>query len=94
MPTLLIVQVGLGYETQDVDATVTVLRAEAQRDESPVLDTVFSNTDTPVGMNCVLPPNISQHRISQINDTEMQQLPEDLDIYLPEDHRRPRRTSN
>lgn len=79
-------QIALGYETQDVDTIVIMLQAEAGREGSPVLDTVFSNTDSPTRTSCIVPPaNNSQHHTSQPGDGEMQQGPEEMEIHLPGD---------
>ncbi|PPR07887.1 hypothetical protein CVT24_005624 [Panaeolus cyanescens] len=67
VPTLIIVQVGLGRSVQDIDSTVAMHRTERRSSSTPVLDTIFSSSGsrtapntaphTPMDTNIQLPRN-------------------------------------
>ncbi|KAF9044392.1 hypothetical protein BJ165DRAFT_196958 [Panaeolus papilionaceus] len=67
VPTLIIVQVGLGRCVRDIDSTITLHRAEHRSSSTPVLDTIFSSSGSRTA------PNTAPH--TPLGDTNNLQLP-------------------
>ncbi|KAF8154715.1 hypothetical protein B0H34DRAFT_799467 [Crassisporium funariophilum] len=70
VPTLIIVQVGLGRVVQDVETTINFHRTEVRSSDTPVLDSIFSTTSAA--------PQTAQHTRTSFNDhhtTQITQVP-------------------